>query len=200
MTVRRRRRQQYVEHVTRSLQLIGESEAQAKADADTILALETRIAKITIPQADLRDPNATYHKMTLAEFGAMTPHINWSRYLQQQGAKTTADVNVRTPTYFAALDSLLPAVPVDSWKAYLRWHATSGAMGSLSTPFRKEAFRWQQVTSGVQQRAAATQAVCERDECRVRRGRRRGLGEAQLHARREGARVEDGRQSRLGAA
>jgi len=146
-----RRRQQYVEHVTRSLQLIGENESQAKADADTILALETRIAKITIPQADLRDPNATYHKMTLAEFGSSTPHIDWTRYLQQQGAKTTADVNVRTPTFFAALDTLLPAVSVDTWKAYLRWHATSGAMGSLSSPFRKEAFRWQQITSGVQQ-------------------------------------------------
>jgi putative endopeptidase len=146
-----RRRQQYVEHVTRSLLLLGESEAQAKSDADSILALETRLAKITIPQADLRDPTATYHKMTLAEFGAMTPHIDWNRYLQQQGAKATSDVNVRTPTFFAALDSLIPAVPVDTWKAYLRWHATSGAMSSLAAPFRKEAFRWQQVTSGVQQ-------------------------------------------------
>jgi putative endopeptidase len=146
-----RRRQQYVDHVARSLQLTGESEAQAKADADTVLALETRIAKISIPQADLRDPNATYHKMTLAEFGALTPHIDWKRYLQQQGAASTADVNVRTPTFFAALDSLIPAVPVDNWKTYLRWHATSGAMSSLSTPFRKEAFRWQQVTTGVQQ-------------------------------------------------
>ena len=146
-----RRRQQYVDHIARSLQLIGESESQAKADADSILALETRIAKITIPQADLRDPNATYHKMTPAEFGALTPHIDWKRYLDQQGAKTAADVNVRTPTFFAALDSLIPTVSVESWKAYLRWHATSGAMASLGTPFRKEAFRWQQVTSGVQQ-------------------------------------------------
>ena len=146
-----RRRQQYLEHVTKSLQLIGEREVQAKADADTILALETRIAKITIPQADMRDPNATYHKMTLAEFGAMTPHVDWSRYLQQQGAKTTSDVNVRTPSFFAALDSLIPAMPVENWKAYLRWHATSGAMSSLSGPFRRQAFRWQQVTSGVQQ-------------------------------------------------
>jgi putative endopeptidase len=146
-----KRRQQYTEHVTRSLQLIGESAAQAKADADSILALETRIAKISIPQADLRDPNATYHKMTLAEFGAMTPHLNWPRYLQQQGAKTTSDVNVRTPTFFTALDSLIPAVSVDVWKAYLRWHATNGAMASLSAPFRKEAFHWQQVTTGVQQ-------------------------------------------------
>jgi putative endopeptidase len=146
-----RRRQQYVDHVARSLRLIGESETQAKADADSILALETRIATITIPQADLRDPNATYHKMSLAQLGAMTPHIDWHRYLSQQGAKSTSDVNVRTPTFFTALDSLIPAAAVDNWKAYLRWHATSGAMASLGTPFRKEAFRWQQITSGVQQ-------------------------------------------------
>ena len=145
-----RRRQQYVEHVAKSLQLIGENESQAKADADSILALETRLAKITIPQADMRDPNATYHKMSLAEFGAMTPHVNWPSYLQQQGAKTTSDVNVRTPSFFTALDSLIPAVQVDNWKAYLRWHATNGAMSSLSTAFRRQAFRWQQITSGVQ--------------------------------------------------
>jgi putative endopeptidase len=146
-----KRRQEYVDHVARSLQLIGENEAQAKADADTVLALETRLARVTIPPADMRDPNATYHKMTLAEFGAMTPHLDWPRYLQQQGAKNVTDVNVRAPTFFSALDSIVTAVPVDNWKAYLRWHVTSGAMPSLSSAFRKEAFRWQQVTSGVQQ-------------------------------------------------
>ena len=146
-----KRRADYVEHITRSLALIGESEAQAAADAKTVMDLETAIAKITIPQADMRDPVATYHKMTLADFGKMTPHIDWARFLQQQGAKTTSDVNVRAPAYFNALDTLINATPVDTWKAYLRWHVTNGAMNSLSSPFRKEAFRWQQTTSGVQQ-------------------------------------------------
>jgi putative endopeptidase len=145
-----KRRQDYVEHVTRSLQLIGESESAAKTDAGTVLALEAKIAKITIPQADMRDPNATYHKMSLAEFGRLTPHIDWSRYLQQQGAQNVTVVNVRAPTFFSALDSLITMTPVDDWRAYLRWHATSGAMGSLGAAFRREAFRWQQVTSGVQ--------------------------------------------------
>ena len=146
-----KRRDDYSDHVTRSLTLIGESDTQAAADAATVLALETKIAQITIPQADMRDPVATYHKMTLSEFGAMTPHLNWTRYLQQQGAKGVTEVNVRAPAYFTALDSLIVAVPVDDWKAYMRWHVTTGAMGSLSSAFRKEAFRWQQVTSGVQQ-------------------------------------------------
>ncbi|MEP6491315.1 MAG: M13 family metallopeptidase [bacterium] len=149
-----KRRSDYTDHVKRSLVLIGESDSQAATDASAILKLETALANITIPQADMRDPVATYHKMTLADFGKMTPHVNWSRYLQQQGAKTVADVNVRAPAYFTALDSLLVATPVDNWKAYLRWHTVSGAMGSLSSGFRKEAFRWQQLTSGVLEQQA----------------------------------------------
>jgi putative endopeptidase len=146
-----KRRLDYLEHITRSLALTGESDAEAKTDASTILELETAIAKFTIPPADLRDPVATYHKMTMAELGAMTPHINWMRYAQQQGGKNVSTVNVRTPSFFTAIDSLIPAVPVDNWKTFLRWHALNGAMGSLSSPFRKEAFRWQQITTGVQQ-------------------------------------------------
>ena len=38
---------------------------------------------------------------------------------------------------------------MDDWKAYLRWHVTNGAMTSLSAPFRREAFRWQQFSTGV---------------------------------------------------
>jgi putative endopeptidase len=146
-----RLRQDYVNHVTRSLVLIGEPEAKASDDAATVLRLETQLATATISRVAMRDPNATYHKMTLAEFQKMTPRINWARYLRQHGAGGVAPVNVRTPTYFVALDSLVAAVPVDDWKAYLRWHATSGAMTTLGSAFRKEAFRWQQVTSGVRE-------------------------------------------------
>jgi putative endopeptidase len=146
-----RLRQDYVNHVTRSLVLIGETEAKASDDAATVLRLETQLATATISRVAMRDPNGTYHKMTLPEFQKMTPRINWARYLRQHGAGGVAPVNVRTPTYFVALDSLLGAVPVDEWKVYLRWHATSGAMATLSSTFRKEAFRWQQVTSGVRE-------------------------------------------------
>ena len=148
-----KRRADYLDHVTRSLELIGESNSQAAADGKSIMDLETAIAKITIPQADLRDPVATYHKMTLAEFGKTTPHIDWARYVQQQAGRAS-DVNVRVPKYFTALDSLIAAAPVDAWKAYLRWHVVSGAQNSLSAAFRKEAFRWQQITTGVKEEQA----------------------------------------------
>jgi putative endopeptidase len=144
-------RANYRDHVTRSLMLLGESQSKAEGDAAAILALETSIAKITIPQADMRDPVATYHKMSVADFQATTPHFNWTRYLQQHRATYAGDVNVRAPRFFTALDTLVAATSVDDWKTYLRWHVESGAMNSLSTPFRREAFRWQQILTGVKE-------------------------------------------------
>ncbi len=144
-------REEYLYHVARSLVLTVETDAQARADAEAIVGLETELARVQLSRVAMRDPNATYHKMSLAEFQQMTPHLDWTRYLEQQGAKHVTTVNVRTPAFFTALDSLIPATPVDTWKAYLRWHATSGAMGSLSAPFRAEAFRWEQTLTGIKE-------------------------------------------------
>ena len=147
-----KRRADYEAHVTRSLELLGESETQAAADAKAILGLETSIAKITIPQADMRDPVATYHKMSLADFQTTTPHFNWTRYLQQHRThlrrrrqRARACRSSRRSTRCSRRR------PSMTGRSYLRWHVVSGAMGSLSAPFRNEAFRWQQVTSGVKE-------------------------------------------------
>ncbi|MEO7359041.1 MAG: M13 family metallopeptidase [Gemmatimonadaceae bacterium] len=144
-----KRRADYLDHVARSLALAGDNLSDSRTQAANILALETAIAQVSMAPADMRDPQAMYHKMTLAEFEKTAPHLNLSRYLQQQGAKTLADVNVRVPNFFVSIDSIVAAVPVEHWRAYLRWHTIDGAMESLSKPFRNEAFRWQQVTSGV---------------------------------------------------
>jgi putative endopeptidase len=144
-------RTEYVDHVARTLQLIGESQSQAKSDAGKIMALETSLARVEKSRGQMRDPNASYHKMSIAQFSAMTPHINWQTYLTAEGGKAATVVNVTQPDFFKALDSLVANVPVDTWKAYLRWHAASGASASLSAPFREEAFRWQQATSGVKE-------------------------------------------------
>jgi putative endopeptidase len=54
-----------VEHIGRMLQFTGESAAAAQEDATTILALETKLAEVSKTTADLRDPEANYHKMSI---------------------------------------------------------------------------------------------------------------------------------------
>jgi putative endopeptidase len=147
-------RAQYVAHIARSLQLAGESEAQAKSDAGKALALETALAQITATRAQMRDPNASYHKMSVDEFSQMTPHVSWRTYIDAVGgtnAKSATVVNVTQPAFFKGLDSLIANAPVDQWKAYLRWHAVSGAANRLDTRFANEDFQFQKVMSGVEQ-------------------------------------------------
>ena len=59
-------RRKYVAHIARSLTLTGETPAQADADANRVMALETELAKASMTRVALRDPNASYHKTTVA--------------------------------------------------------------------------------------------------------------------------------------
>jgi putative endopeptidase len=124
------------------LELSGESAPEASADADRIMALETSLARAAMPRVAMRDPNAVYHKMTLAEFQRTTPHIDWHAYLASLGVKRASTVNVRTPAFFTALDSLVASVPLDTWKAYLRWHAVRVAAPTLGPAFVDEDFHF----------------------------------------------------------
>src|SRR5205085_3526960 len=145
-------RRQYVEHVGRTLELIGESAKQATADADKVMVVETALARAALPRVAVRDPNAVYHKMSLAEFQRLTPHIDWHGYLAAVGGARATTVNVRTPSFFTALDSLIAAAPLDDWRTYLRWHATAGAAPSLGPAFVAEDFRFNSaIMRGVQE-------------------------------------------------
>ena len=160
-------RQQYVEHIARMLELVGEAASQARDDANRVMSLETALARAALPRVAMRDPNAVYHKMSIAEFQRTTPHIDWRSYLAAVGGAHASTVNVRTPSFFTALDSLLTTVPLDDWKVYLRWHAAASAAPTLGPAFVAEDFRFNStVMRGVEEQeprwrrcAAATSAA-----------------------------------------
>ena len=142
---------QYADHIARSLVLIGETPEQAKSDAGKVLALETRLAVVSMARVAMRDPNAVYHRMTPAELQALTPHIDMQRYLDQMGARNVTVINVRQPDFLKGLDTIATSVPLDDWKAYLRWHAVSSASPALGAAFVNEAFSWAQAMSGIKE-------------------------------------------------
>ena len=133
-------REQYVTHVARSFALIGETPGQAAADAKTVLALETKLAGASMTRVERRDPDATYHRMTVAELSAATPRFDWIAYLRALEAPAGTAVNVAQPKFFAALDDALESVPLADWKTYLRWHVVDTFAPRLSSKFVEEDF------------------------------------------------------------
>ena len=144
-------RTNYTDHVARMLQLVGENQAQATADAQRVLALETSLARPAKTRVELRDPNANYHRMTAAELAQAAPGFNWPRYFAGEGRADISSINVQNPVFLKAADSLLTAVPLDDWKAYLRWKIIDAAAPSLSSAFVNEDFRFGSTLSGAKE-------------------------------------------------
>ena len=144
-------RANYVDHVGRMLQLVGESPALASTDAQRVLAIETALAKPALTRVQRRDPNANYHRMTAAELAQLAPGFNWPNVFAGEGRADIATINVQNPVFVKVADSLLTAAPIDDWKAYLRWKVVDAAAPALSSAFVNEDFRFGSTLSGAKE-------------------------------------------------
>jgi putative endopeptidase len=150
-TAAERLKHAYTSHVARSFELLGAEPAAARAAADQVMAIETALATASMTRVERRDPNATYHKLRLAELETLMPGFAWGDYLRGIGAPPIADLNVLQPAFFQAANTLLTAQPLDAWRSYLRWHLIDRAAPWLSTAFANEDFQFQQLLTGVKE-------------------------------------------------
>jgi putative endopeptidase len=132
--------------------LAGESAAQATANADRVMALETELAKASMTRVAMRDPNATYHKTSSAALAALAPAIDWPVYYRTIGlTSATPFLNVGQPDYLKRVSSLLQTTPLADWRAYLRYRVISSASPWLSSDFAKEDFAYNSLYSGAKE-------------------------------------------------
>ncbi len=146
-------REQYRGFVGRMLTLAGEKPDAATQKAASILAFETRLAKASLTAVQLRDPQATYHKMTLAQLSALTPGTVWTGYFNGIGLTNPGDINVGMPEFMKAFDTMLGEVSLDDWKTYLRWQTLSSLASYLNKAFFDESFKFGSSFTGQKQQA-----------------------------------------------
>ncbi len=139
-------RDQYVDHVTKMLTLLGEPPATAADQAKKILALESKLAEASRTRVQLRDPQKNYNKMTQADLQKLTPDWKWSDYFKDINLIEPGDINVQQPEFFKATDDVFKSTPMDDWKAYLRWHLVNAAATELSKDFVNENFNFNDAT------------------------------------------------------
>jgi predicted metalloendopeptidase len=144
-------RDKYVQHIDMTLRLVGTPATRAHADAMRVLELETALARASMTRVAQRDPNAIYHKLTLAEAQALAPGFDWTGYFREMGAQPGTHVMVRQPDFVRAAGGMLGSVPLASWKAYLRWQLANDASPRLGAAFVNESFHFQQALSGVRE-------------------------------------------------
>jgi len=140
-------RDKYLAHVASMLELIGESKSAAKKDAETVMRIETALAKASLTRVERRDPHNLAHTMTVAQFTKIAPAFEWKSYLAASGIiGKVSSLNVTEPKFFAEVEKEMKSVPLADWKAYLRWHAVHSRAPYLSKKFVAEDFNFYRAT------------------------------------------------------
>jgi len=141
-------REAYNTYMTTLFTLTGSTPEVAKQKAETVFKIEKQFAEAQMSRLEMRDPYATYNKLTVAELNKKTPDINWATYLPKFKIKGQDTVLVASPKFLTSVDGMLKSVSVADWKTYLEWNILKSSAGSLSSPFVKASFAFTQAQTG----------------------------------------------------
>jgi len=141
-------RKAFVDHMKKLFSLIGQSPEQSAQSADTVLKIETELAKAYMERTLRRDPKNRDHKMSVAAVEGLVPNFHLDRYFAASGAPAFTELNVVNPDFFKSVNTVIESTPLDAWKTYMTWQMLSNASPWLSENFVQEDFKFQQAITG----------------------------------------------------
>ena len=123
-------REAYTKHVERMFGLFGYDNAAERAK--TVLRMETRIATAAFSNVELRDPQANYNKMSIAQLQELVPQIDWKVYFENVGIAPDS-LSVGQIRHLQEVGRMLADEPLEDLKTLFTWQAIDGAAGYLTT-------------------------------------------------------------------
>jgi putative endopeptidase len=133
-------RAKFKAHAARMLALAGHR--NAKKEADSILALETEIARLHWELARRRDRNATYNLLTVAALESEVPDYPWAASLASAELQDVKEVVVAEMSAMEPLARLFKATPVSTWRSYLAYQYLTSEASVLPKAFDQENFEF----------------------------------------------------------
>lgn len=130
---------QYNGYVQKILVLTGTPANKAAAEAQQVIDVETRIAQLSKPLVDLRDPRANYAPVSVATLAKTYPKLQLAEFLKAQGVNDDT-VSIANPQLFAQLDKLVGSLKPAQWKTYLRWRVGDAMAPYMARPWRDASF------------------------------------------------------------
>ena len=133
-------RAEYEAHIARLLALSGVAQADAKAQAARIVALETQIATAHWTNVENRQAEKRYNPVAAAELGAKYPGVDWGAFRTITGIEGEKTVNVSQPSAVAGIARLVETAPIADWQAWMRYHTLRTSAQLLPKAYRDETF------------------------------------------------------------
>lgn len=139
----RQTRARYLAHIATMFTLIAEDPGEAERDAKAVLEIETRLAEASFGRVKMRDPKSRDHKMTVSDLETLAPNLLLKSFFKAANTRPFAEINVAPPDFFQKLNAAMGTVPLNDWKAYLRWRLIQANAPFLSEAFIREDFEFE---------------------------------------------------------
>ena len=143
-------RAQYVAHIAKMYELAGLEDGAAAAD--TIMALETRLATEQMTKEQSRKSLENYTPILNEDLPGLMPNFNWEGYLTVLEIPDEPFIGVFTVDYLKALDGIIADTDLDTWKTYLTWSALNNTASRLTKALDQQNFEfYEKALSGIEE-------------------------------------------------
>lgn len=133
-------REKYVQHVAKVFALLGDPPDVAARSAQTVMRIETALARASWTQVEMRNPYNLKDKVDLPGLEQLAPAFDWPDYYRTALYPAIQIVNVESPKFFKQVNNLLSSEHLDDLKTYFRFHVANSYSPFLSQPFADENF------------------------------------------------------------
>ena len=130
-------RNAYVAYVEKLFGLFGFEDAAERAQ--TVLRMETRLAKAAYNNVELRDPVRNYNKMSINELQTLVPQLDWSVYFQAMEIAPDS-LSVGQIPHLQEAGRMLADEPLEDLKTLFTWQVIDGAASYLTTEIYMASF------------------------------------------------------------
>ena len=133
-------RRQYVAHLLKVFELLGDSTEVAGKRAEAVMKIETALAKGSLDSVARRDPTAVYHRLTVKELISLAPDFDWEKFFEGVGVPGIKSLDVSIPPFMRAMESVIVESSLDDLKSYLTVTLLTDRSLILPTKYQEETF------------------------------------------------------------
>jgi putative endopeptidase len=122
----------YPAFVNKMLQATGVDAGTAESRANAVVALETRLAKVSRKLEDLRDPYKNYNKMSVAGLSVLSPGIDWPATFTNIGMPKMDTIIIGQPEFYKELGAIIKTTPLQTLKDYMAYQLVNDMAAYLN--------------------------------------------------------------------
>lgn len=128
----------YLAHITKLYNILNLNGGEQAAE--TILSIETQLAKHHWTKVQSRDSEKRYNKFPTTKLSELSPDIAWKNYLSAQGLSSQQHIIINQPDFIKGFGQVLTKTSLDDWKTYLTFHTISSYASYLTQAIDAENF------------------------------------------------------------